>query len=221
MKTQLLKTTIIAAVATSLVACGDKSSSSSEGSGQPQEKELTGKPLTADEMAAQTYRLKTDKQELVLKKLGHLVWTKFNCKAELKEGEVTKTSDVQVTFYPNFEVTATSAGKTNSLVSADEICGSKLDLAGTKVIPTGSLQKDDKNQYVLQYGAGDQDLASISMTWDAANTTPGELICKNSEGKAARALLKNCELVANPNAEELETETANANANAAAATPAQ
>ena len=200
MKTQIMKTAILLAVGASLAACGDSSNSKSGvQSGldaKAQEKELTGEPASPEEMANQTYRLKTDKQEFVLKKLGHLVWAKFECKAEMPLGDKTQVGLLRVGFYPQFEITTESAGQNQTVVSPTQACGIQLPDAKTPVIPTGSLAKDEtQNTYNLQYGLPCAKTPIVTMSWDAAGKNPGEITCVKADGKTTKATLTECTIV--------------------------
>lgn len=200
MKTQILKTAILIAVGASLSACGDGSKGKSKvqsglNAKAQDEKEFTGEPGTAEEMANQTYRLKTDRQEFVLKKLAHLVWAKFECKAEMVEGDQTTQGQVTVSFYPTFDIKNTTDGKERIVVSAEEACGRKLMTEPNAVMPTGILLKDENNKYNLQYGLPGTEAPIVTMTWDAANEAPGEISCTTEDGTTAKALLTECTII--------------------------
>ena len=178
MKTGIIKTAILLAVGISLSACGDESNSKTKVQGQGELKpqsgtELTGEPGTAEEMANQTYRLKGEHQEFVLKNLGHLVWAKFECKAESLDDK--NTSTLIVSFYPTFEIKNKSEEKEKVVVSPSEVCGRNL----TTEVLTGQLSKNENNQYHLQYGLSDTDTPLVTMAWDANNAVPGEISCTN------------------------------------------
>lgn len=193
MKAGILKTTLVAALSAHMVACGDSSTSrkseapSSQADTKPTP-ELTGEPGTAEEMATATYRLKTATQNFVLKKLGHLVWTRFTCKTELVVGHETEPAVMNLTFYPAFKIDLVQNKKTQSLVSADQLCGTP-----TLTTTTGSLAKNE-NQYELNYGLTPQGRPILTMKWDATRMSPGEFLCKTAQNKIAKAIVKDCEL---------------------------
>ncbi len=199
MKTGILKTAILIAVGASLSACGDDSKGKTKAQGLDAKNqggiELTGEPGTAEEMVNQTYRLKTVQQEFVLKNLAHLVWAKFECKAETVDGDQKKSGVMTVSFYPTFEIKNKSDDAEKTVVSPTEVCGLSLTAETSNALPTGHLLKDENNQYQLQYGLPNAGMPLVSMTWDAANATPGEITCTNSEGKTAKATLTECTLV--------------------------
>ena len=204
MKTQIFKTAILlvtgAAITATLVACGDSSKGDSKvqsglGNKAQDEKEFTGEPGTAEEMADQTYRLKTDKQEFVLKKLAHLVWAKFECTAKITDGDKTTDGLVTVSFYPSFDVKTVIAGKEKIVVSPTEACGRKLPTEKNPTIPTGTLVKDDNNRYNLQYGLTDTTTSILSMNWDADGTDVGEITCATEDGKLSKAVLTACTII--------------------------
>ncbi len=199
MKTGILKTAILLAVGASLSACGDESKGRSKVQGldakNQGELELTGEPGTAEEMVNQTYRLKTEQQEFVLTKLAHLVWAKFECKAEAVDGDKKQTGVMTVSFYPTFEIKNKSNEAEKTVVSPTEVCGSSTTSEASNTLHTGQLLKNENNQYQLQYGLPNAEMPLVTMTWDAANAIPGEITCTSSEGKTAKAILTECTLM--------------------------
>lgn len=204
MKTQIFKTAILlvtgAALSASLVACGDSQRGDNKvqsglGNQAQDEKEFTGQPGTAEEMADQTYRLKTDQQEFVLKKLAHLVWAKFECHAKIADGDKTTDGLVTVSFYPTFDIKTVIGGKEKIVVSPTEICARKLLTEKNPALPTGQLAKDENNKYNIQYGLTGAATPIFTMNWDAANTTLGDITCTPEEGKVSKAVLTDCTII--------------------------
>lgn len=199
MKTQILKTAVLLAVGASLTACGDSSKGKSNiqsglDAKTQTEKEFTGEPASAEEMANQTYLLKTDRQEFALKKLAHLVWAKFECKAQFPDGDTVTEGQVTVSFYPALDIRNKVEDGEKTIVSPDEACGRKLP-GEQNVIPTGMLMKDESNQYSLQYGLPGADAPILAMKWDAAGAVPGEISCMGEEGEISKATLTQCTIV--------------------------
>ena len=205
METQIFKTAFLlvtgAALTATLVACGDSSKGDSKvqsglGNKAQDEKEFTGEPGTAEQMVDQTYRLKTDKQEFVLKKLAHLVWAKFECTAKLTDGDKTTDGLVTVSFYPTLDIKTVIAGKEKIVVSPTEACGRKLTTEKTPtIIPTGELAKDENNRYNLQYGFPGTTTSIVAMNWDAEGKDLGEITCATEDGKLSKAVLTACTIV--------------------------
>jgi len=195
MKYGILKTTLVAALGASLVGCGDSSKSQKKNTPTTQldtkpEPELTGEPGTPEQMTLATYRLKNATQNFVLKRLGHLVWTRFTCDTELVVGNETEPATMTVSFYPTFKIDMTQNKKTHSLVSADQLCGTTT----TETIMTGSLSQDKNRHYFINYGLTEHGRPILSMKWDGTRTTQGEFLCKTAQNKIAKAIIKHCEI---------------------------